>query len=306
MKQNRTFVVDELPSTVKALVDNAKNGAATLDDVINCLKDTEYNTMRSLKNAPKNIQKLFTKTYREKLLKPHDQHIIKHLQKQTDVPWGTKIVEGKPTKALIKIFETSGSDFSQDRDYVPKYLDQHGNWREIKTSAWLSESNSWWKKETGFDAETLQQMGMTKNGSEAFSGYATEGYSSKTGKYETFDPHMKKVYEGKAKLKDGIGYGACIMNKIKGANCSAEAIAQLKKSIISYEKVEKSHIKQGYNVPKKELEVSLAMEAIKLAPDDHMATPEVIGKINGLLSEHTGFTDYMNFAKELQIMCGKL
>ncbi len=306
VKQNRTFVIDELPSTVKALVNNAKNGAASLDDVIKCLKDTEYNTMRSLKNAPKSIQKLFTKTYKEKLLKPHDQHIIKHLQKQTDVPWGTKIIDGKPTKALIKIFETSGSDFSQDRDYVPKYLDQHGNWREIKTSAWLSESNGWWKKNTGFDAETLQQMGMTKNGSEAFSGYATEGYNSKTGKYETFDPHMKKVYEGKAKLKDGIGYGACTMNKVKGANCPAEAIAQLKKGVISYEKVEKSHIKQGYNVPKKDLKVSLAMEAIKLAPDDHMATPEVIGKINGLLSEHTGFTDYMDFARELQAMCGKL
>ncbi len=288
------------------MIQNIKNGKADPADVVACLKDAKWNTMRSLKNADPEIQTAFVKTLREEFYKPHDKHVVNLLRKQKNVPWGIKTIDGKPTKALIKMFETSGSKFSQDRDYVPKYWDtKKSQWLEIPEKNWLSESQGWWKQKTGYDAETLQQMGMTRNGAEACSEYATQTFNVKTGTYDTHDPHMLDVYAGKVKLKDNKGYGAMWWNKMIGANNMAEKMAQLKKFVASYTKVYNSHKKQGYKVPEMDTGFKVAMEIIKLSPDDHRATPEVLSKINKILKENTGYENFTEFGREMVIRCDR-
>ncbi|NCB37628.1 MAG: hypothetical protein EOM80_02560 [Erysipelotrichia bacterium] len=293
---------------------NIKNGKADPDDVVKCLADNKTQAMRTIKNLPEPVQKAFMNTLRKEFYEPHDRALIKHLEAQTNVPWGTKIIDGKPAKTLIKVFETSTPGkktvFSQDRDFCPKYYDvKTQQWLEIIPDRhWKGVSNSWWKNKTGFEAEKLQQAAMTRLGDEACPDYASQRLNTSTGLYEVVEPNIIKVYEGKATLKSPVELAAMYKNKIEGPlkhGNQAESIAQLKKGVQVYDKLIKGYKKQGLLVNSPEPQFKLAMEMISWAPDDFKATPEVISRLNKLLAENTGFNDFQSFGLELVVRLGR-
>jgi len=314
VKKTATYDPTETTEVIKGMVNRIKDGKAEPDDVIACLSDNKNQAMRTIKNLPESVQRSFMKTLRKEFYEPHDRALIKHLEAQTNVPWGTRMIDGKPTKTMIRIFETSTPGkktvFSQDRDFCPKYYDvKTDKWLEITPDRhWKGVSDSWWKKRTGIEAEKLQQAAMTRLGDEACPDYASQRLNTSTGLYEIVEPNIVKVYAGKAKLKSPVELAAMYKNKIEGPlkfDNQAESIAQLKKCVQVYDKLIKGYKKQGLLVNDPEPKVRLAMEMVSWAPDDFQATPEVIGKFNQVLSENTGFKDFLNFGQELVIRLGR-
>lgn len=304
---NTTEVVD-------SMVKNIKNGMADADDVVRCLADNKTQAMRTIKSMPENVQNAFMKTLRQEFYEPHDRALIKHLEATAEVWLGKKYADGKGAKPKIRIDEmttpSKKTAFSQDRDFCPKFFNEKtGQWEEISsTRHWKSASDSWWKKKTGHDAEALQQAAMTRLGGEACSDYATQHLNVTKGLFEVSDPHIVKVYAGDGRLKSPIELAAMYKNKIEGPlkfNNQAECIAQLKKGIQVYDKVYKSYQKQGYRVDTPPDSFKLAMEIMSWAPDDYRASPEVIGKLNRILSDSTGYADFFDFSRDLVVRMGQ-
>ncbi|MFA6749761.1 MAG: hypothetical protein WCS82_07775, partial [Candidatus Riflebacteria bacterium] len=313
VKKSEIYDPANTTDTVNTMVANIKNGKARTEDVVKCLADNQTQAMRTIKSLPQNVQKAFMETLRKEFYEPHDKALIKHLEAQTNVPWGTKVIDNKPTKVMIKIFEMSTPGkktvFSQDRDFCPKYYDiKTEQWLEIVPAKhWKGVSDTWWKSKTGIKAELLQQAAMTRLGDEACPDYATQTLNQSTGLYEVGEPNIVKVYAGKAKLKSPIELAAMYKKKIDGPlehQNVAESIAQLKKGVQVYDKLVKGYQKQGLLVKSPEPKFRLAMEIISWAPDDYRASTEVIKKINGLLSTETGYNDLNAFSHDLIMRLG--
>lgn len=316
LKPTEPYSADAMPKVVQKMIGNIKNGYAQAEDVLACLKDQKTQAMRTLKNAPVNVQQAFMKTLRKTYYKPHDRALIKHLKGQTKVPWAAKTVNGKLVETKFRIVETSTPGkktiFSQDRDYCPQYFDSKtGQWLEVTPERhWKSTSKSWWNQNAkGFDPDQLQQAGMSRLGDEAAPDYATQRLNQHTGLQEVVTANIIDVANGKATLKSPIELAAMYKNKIEGPlkfGNMAECIAQTKKGVQLYDKVIKGYQKQNLRVSNPETQFKLAMEIISYAPDDFQATPDAINNLSNILKTETGFNNIAEFGRELVIRIGRL
>ena len=81
--------------------------------------------LRSLKNAPANIQKGFLKTYHDTLIAPHDAQLVSHVRSLPGY-------EGRIVR--VETFNTpgkSGSGVGADRDFRVTMQNPDGTWREV-------------------------------------------------------------------------------------------------------------------------------------------------------------------------------
>ncbi len=290
----------ELPDIITRMEANSKNGVARPEDVLAILSDTDVNASRTMKGAPERLQRIYDRG-RRAIYKEHDQHLIAEISKIKNDAWCDRAPDGRLMPPEFRIHETSGSSLSQDRDFGIQYMKQ-GEWFEVTDSYWKKLSDDWWFKRTGKTAEQNNQMGMTRHGEEASLDYATQKFIN--GRLKKVTPNMNKVYKGETILIDSISLSSMWINKTKNANCKAEAIAQIKKLLTSHDKIVNSYKKQGVEVPKTTTRMDALMGFMRMAADDMRATPEYIGKLEGILSKYTDCASIEEAGRALSLHMG--
>ncbi|MCK8060233.1 MULTISPECIES: hypothetical protein [unclassified Fusibacter] len=301
-KVNKAYTISDLPDGMpakKLMLEVESTGKVSFETMMENWSDNKQNSMRTLKDVDAKYQKAFMETY-SKLKTKRKDFLVSEMKKMKNVPW-----EGKD----IDVVSMSNSKFSQDDDFRVVYKDDRGAVLEVSARHWADQAKSWFKENTGYNADECQQVGMTRHGDEAFGGFATQKmHKGKDGvyRYVNVDPEILSVYAGNKKLNDGAGYGAVYWNKVNNSASAGEMIAQSGKFVVSFKKVLKSHKKQGFNVPEVDASLSLAMNIVERVSPNFEFTPDVEVKLNSLLKKETGYVNVKEVVRDMVQLAGRL
>jgi hypothetical protein len=200
--------------------------------------------LRSLKNAPADIQKGFLKTYHETLIAPHDAQLITHVR---------SLPEYKGRVVRVETFNTpgkSGSGVGADRDFRVTMQNPDGTWREIPRAEWAGESNRIIGTLSG--GRSLHQLNW--RATDRFDIEASPDYATQNGQIA----NVTQVIRGRTALADAGQFGNMWRQKMSGVELDGqgrviavpplEGVAQAQKACSTLTLVRGGYHQQGYNV----------------------------------------------------------
>jgi hypothetical protein len=195
--------------------------------------------LRSLKNAPADIQKGFLKTYQETLIAPHDAQLVAHVR---------SLPEYKGRIVRVETFNTpgkSGSGVGADRDFRVTMQNPDGTWREVPSRLWKNESNEIVGKLSG--GSSLQKLNW--RATDRFDIEASPDYATQNGQIA----NVTRVVRGQSTLKDPEYFGNMWRQKMSGVEPGhtappLEGVAQAQKACSTLTAVRGGYHQQGYNV----------------------------------------------------------
>lgn len=233
-------------------------------DVLEIMTDPQ--AVRSLKNAPPEVQAAFENT-RQLIYEGHDIAVDNHVR--TRVPG----MAGKEIRVMeIRSPGSDGKSLNTDRDYRVCYKDVDpvsGKevWIEIDRRNWEMESNRAFAEATGGPthppeaaaqwAKDHQQLPTDRTHPEACTDFSDQGMikDPKTGSYiETqMKPNIEWVREGKSTLVDADGLGKMYENKVadafKNGRPTTEAYVQADKAVRDLVQCRTGYMAQDYKMP---------------------------------------------------------
>ena len=273
-------------------------------DVLDIMGDADK--VRSLKNAPKEVQEAFENT-RNKIYREHDAKLIRWAR--------NNLPEAKGRKIVIDKFRTpgkGGSSFGTDNDYrlcyEVKVKAADGTMEtmriEIDQRKWDSESCRIFSEATGGPCDyagarewalSKQQLTTDQYNIEASPEFAdqTKVYVDPKGnivddpqKWNKENPgegnqlrvvnaqvrsNILNVKEGKTTLKDAEYLGKMYNVKVGDAlhkGSKGDAYAQAKKSVETLREVRTGYARQGYKLEPLSDEMRVGMQAVEMAAEN--------------------------------------
>ncbi|MFH0998695.1 MAG: hypothetical protein V1844_24865 [Pseudomonadota bacterium] len=241
--------------------------------------------LRSLKNAPANIQKGFLQTYGQTLIAPHDAQLIDHVR---------SLPEYQGRVVRVETFSTpgkSGGGVGADRDFRVTMQNPDGTWSEVPSRLWRDQSNNIVRNLSG--GRTLQQLNW--RATDRFDIEASPDYATQNGQIA----NITNVIRGKSTLRDPAQFGNMWQQKMSGVESGhsvppLEGVAQAQKACNTLNAVRGGYEQQGYNIgnltPQMQKGIQIVQNANVTATGDFSQVNQALQKagFNG------GFNEFAN------------
>lgn len=251
---------------VRSGIRKGKDGKpyAKKSDVLEIMTDPQ--AVRSLKNAPPEVQAAFENT-RQLIYEGHDIAVENHVR--TKVPG----MAGKEIKVMeIRSPGSDGTSLNTDRDFRVCYKDVDPKtgkeiWIEVDRRNWEMESNRAFAEATGGPthppeaaaqwAKDHQQLPTDRTHPEACADFSDQALTKdpKTGEWvqTQIKSNVEWVREGKSTLVDPDGIGKMYENKVadafKGDQPTTEAFVQADKAVRDLVQCRTGYMAQDYKLP---------------------------------------------------------
>lgn len=240
--------------------------------------------LRSLKNAPPNVQKGFLETYNTALVNPHDAQLVSHVRTLPGYQGRVIRVESFSTPGK------GGGGVGADRDFRVTMQNPDGTWSEVPSRLWKDQSNCIVRNLSGRSHQQLNWRATDRFDIEASPDYATQNGQIS---------NIVKVTRGQSTLRDPKQFGNMWQQKMSGVEPGhsappLEGVAQAQKACNTLAAVRNGYKAQGYKIGNLNPQMQKGIEIVKGA--DVTASGN-FDKVNQALQNagfKGGFEDFSN------------